>query len=167
QNRKFQVTGVARWFGVPPHMIGHLKPSTSYGTGIAQQALGFLQFHLLDWLVMWETAVRRDLFDATDKSFMEHTVEGLLRADFKTRMEGYQLAIQNGILNPDEVRRLENKPPRADGKGGEYWRPSNMVGAEQTVTPKMPAAVLPGDRPEHAWRTKARAAMRIVGSRDA
>lgn len=162
--RGFQVEDICRFYGVPPHMVGRTEKNTSWGTGVEQAALGFLKFSLLDWLVMWETAAQRDLLE--DDVFVEHVVEGLLRADFQTRMEGYALAIQNGIYSPNEVRRFENKEPRKDGKGDEYWRPSNMTGADKPVTPKMPAAaVLPGDRPEHAWRTEFRSALRVVGNR--
>lgn len=164
--RGFQVEDIARVFGVPPHMIGKTDKQTSYGTGIEMQALGFLQFHLLDWLVMWESAISRDLIE--DDAFLEHNVEGLLRADIKTRMESYQLAITNGILNPDEVRMLENRAPRKDGKGKEYWRPSNMVGAVEQPKPVAPPiipAAMPGEQPKHLWRTKSQAAMRIVSDR--
>jgi len=109
--------------------------------------------------------VRRDLIPLGDSAFMEHVVEGLLRADFRERMEGYQLAIQNGVYSPDECRRLENRPARTDGKGGEYWRPSNMVGGAELKTPGVDSAQLPGDRPQHKWRSKIRSAMRIVASK--
>jgi hypothetical protein len=113
-------------------------------------AQGFLQFHLLDWLVMWEMAIRRDLLGGAPDLFAEHLVEGLLRADYKTRMEGYQLGITNGVLSPNECRKFENLPPR---KGGdEFWRPVNMGnGAEPQ--PLRPKATLPGERPRDRWRT--------------
>jgi len=152
-------------YGVPPHMVGLTEKQTSYGTGVEQQSIGFLQFHLLDWLVMWETAIQRDLLNPGGTEFVEHIVEGLLRADFKTRMEGYQLAIQNGIYSPNEVRKFENNPPRKDGKGDEYWRPSNMVGADPEI-PKMGATVLPSDTPEHAWRPKVLSAKRAMNGRN-
>ena len=162
--RGFQVEDICRFYGVPPHMVGRTEKNTSWGTGVAEAALGFLKFSLLDWLVMWETAVARDLI--TDAAFMEHLVEGLLRADFATRMKGYADGIQNGIINPDEARKKENMPPRADGKGGEYWRPSNMQeNAKPVVKPTVGTAVLPGDRPQHAWRTKVRSVLRVVGER--
>lgn len=161
--RTFQVEDIARLYGVPPHLIGLSEKQTSWGTGVEQMALGFLKFHLLDWLVMWETAIQRDLLtDEMDRDvFVEHVVDGLLRADFKTRMEGYQLAVQNGILSPDEVRQLENRSPRADGKGDEYWRPSNMTGGELEPPEEMPlAAGMPGSRPRHAWRAKQKTTQR-------
>lgn len=165
QLRSFQVEDIARLYGVPPHLIGLTEKQTSWGTGVENMALGFLEFHLLDWLVMWETAAQRDLLAEEPSRFVEHVVEGLLRADFKTRMEGYQLAITNGIYSPNECRRLENRPPREGGD--EYWRPSNMTGADEPEPVETETGVLPGNRPLHAWRVKARAVARALGNRSA
>lgn len=124
--RGFQVSDMARLFGVPPHLIGDVERSTSWGTGIEQQNIGFLVFSMMDWLVLWEQAIRRDLI-VSPLRFVEHKVEALLRVDFKTRMDGYAQAIINGIMSPDEVRQRENLEPRSDGRGGEFLRPANMV----------------------------------------
>lgn len=136
--RGFQVEDIAaRVFGIPPHLVGAQQRSTSWGTGLEQQTLGFLAFYLLDWLEMWETAAARDLIVDPATHFAEHNVDGLLRADFKSRMEGYKTAIMNGILSPDEARRRDNMNPRDDGLGGRYWRPQNMVvdGQEASTPP--------------------------------
>jgi HK97 family phage portal protein len=125
--RSFQVEDIARLYGVPPHMIGLTEKQTSYGTGVEHMAQGFLQFSLLDWLVMWETAAARDLFDdvADTGYFAEHNVDGLLRADFKTRMDGYRTGIECGVLLRNEARRLENRPPYEGGDRPLY--PANMA----------------------------------------
>jgi len=166
--RSFQIEDIAsRRFGAPAHLVGQTEKQTSWGTGVEQMALGFLKFHLLDWLEMWETSVKRDLLDQPFESgtFVEHNVDGLLRGDFKTRMEGYQVAIQNGILSPDEVRKKENMPPRADGLGGKFWMPSNMTVAGQSPAAPSEPQPMPGLRPRNAWRTKTRAAIRAISGK--
>ncbi|NWG72718.1 MAG: phage portal protein [Parvularculaceae bacterium] len=166
--RSFQVEDIARIFGVPPHLIGLTEKQTSWGSGVEQMAIGFLQFHLLDWIVMWESAIARDLLDPATESevFAEHLVDGLLRADFKTRMDAYALAIQNGILSRNEARQKENLRPYQGGD--EYLYPSNMTvsGADE------PAEV--EEEPESrtrrariALRKSTRAALRMVSERSA
>lgn len=168
--RSFQVEDIARIYGVPPHLIGLTEKQTSWGTGVEQMAIGFLQFNLLDWLVMWESAARRDLFDDEVDAdvFAEHLVEGLLRADFKTRMDAYAIAVTNGILSRNEVRQKENLP--AYEGGDDYLYPSNM-----TVNGEAPEPVdqlsdgpteFPADRPEVAWRKSLRTALRAVRNRE-
>jgi len=165
--RNFQVEDVARLYGVPAHLIGLTEKQTSWGTGVEQMAINFLGFYQLDWLVMWESSVRRDCFGDFERDmFVEHVVDGMLRADIKTRMEAYALAVQNGIMNPNTARRKENWGPREDGLGDRYWIPSNMREAGQPIESEEPEpATLPGNRPRHRWRTKARAAMRVLDGR--
>lgn len=165
--RSFQVEDQARAYGVPPHMVGLTEKQTSYGNGVEQQSIGFLQFHLLDWLLMWESAIHRDLLVPVvdDDVFVEHMVDGLLRGDFKTRMEGYGTAIQWGVLTRNEARAKENLP--AVPGGDEILTPMNMgVGAKPPVAEDNEPATLPGDRPRHAWRTKVRSTMRVLNGRE-
>jgi HK97 family phage portal protein len=77
-----------------------------------QQDLHFVKHTLAQWTKRWEQQLNLKLFGPRSRStFVEFNVDGLLRGDFKTRMEGYAKAIQNAIYKPDEVRRLENRPP--------------------------------------------------------
>ena len=132
--RGFQVGDIARLYGVPPHLIGDVERATSWGTGIEQQTIGFLTFGLLHWLEIWESAVDAQLVLTPETHFAEHVVAGLLRADFKTRMEAYAQAINWGIYSPDECRAFENRNPRPDGRGGVYLQPANMVAAGSSPT---------------------------------
>jgi HK97 family phage portal protein len=168
--RSFQVEDIARIYGVPPHLIGLTEKQTSWGTGVEQMAIGFLQFHLLDWLVMWETAIKRDLLtEPSDTSmFAEHMVDSLLRADFKSRMDGYAIAITNGILSRNEARQKENKPPYTGGE--KFLYPSNMAIANApVVVPGVlaPAAEFPSHRKPFVWKKSARAAERAIRERKA
>ena len=108
QTRKFQLNEIARIFRVPPHMIGDLEKSSF--SNIEQQSLEFVKYTLTPWLSRWEMAMKKSLLSPSEKKdyFIKHNVEGLLRGDYKTRMEGYSIGIQNGFLSPNDVRELED-----------------------------------------------------------
>ena len=127
ESRKFQVAEIARLFRVPPHMIGDTERSTSWGTGIEQQTIGFINYALRPWLERIEQAVHRDLFIGPWRltHFAEANLDGLLRGDFPTRMDGFMKMMQSGIGIPNELRAKENLPPYPGGD--RPWRPSNMV----------------------------------------
>ena len=61
QTRAFNVEEICRWFRVPPWMVGHTSSSTSWGTGMEQQMLGFLSFTLLPWMKRIEQSINRRL----------------------------------------------------------------------------------------------------------
>lgn len=114
ETRKFTITDIARWFGVPPHMIGDVERSTSWGSGIEQQSIGFITYGLMPWLALFEQAFEGALISAPDE-YLRFDVAGLLRADVKTRFDVYDIAIRNGIYSPNDCRRLEDENPRAGG----------------------------------------------------
>ena len=122
ETRKFTVTEIARWFRIPPHLIGDLERSTF--SNIEHQALEFVQYSLLPWVRLWEKTILRDLIIDQRQNFAEFTVDALLRGDTKSRFESYQVAIQNGIMSANEVRSLENLNPRAGGD--KFMTPLNM-----------------------------------------
>lgn len=113
QSRGYSVEAICRWFRVPPWMVGHTEKSTSWGTGIEQQMIGFLTFTLMPWLRRIEQAIRKDLLSNGDKSrfYAKFSVEGLLRADSAARAAFYGIMVDKGILTRDEVRELEEREP--------------------------------------------------------
>lgn len=117
QTRAFQVEEICRWFRVPPFMIGHTEKSTSWGTGLEQQMIGFLTFSLRPYLTRVEQAVKRSLIPAADRRriFAEFNLEGLLRADSAGRAALYSVFAQNGLSTRDEIRAKENMPPMPGG----------------------------------------------------
>jgi HK97 family phage portal protein len=135
ETRKFQVTDIARIFGLPPHMIGAQEASTSWGTGIEQQSIGFVQYTLKPHLTRIEQEVNRKLFRSPEY-FAEFNVSGLLRGDIKGRNEAYKIALggnqQPGYMTVNEVRALENLPP-IEG-GNELYKPvtGGQPSAQQT-----------------------------------
>ncbi len=112
ETRAFQVEDIARIYRVPLHMIQSVEKSTSWGSGIENMSLGFVQFTLLPWIRRLESAIWRDLIPDREKEsvFPEFLVDGLLRGDIKSRYTAYQLAIQSGIMSPNEVRAMRSDP---------------------------------------------------------
>ncbi len=122
--REHQAEDVCRWFRVPPHMVGLTSKTTSWGTGIEQQAIGFLTYTLRPWLTRWSQSIRRDLILAPNTYFADFVVEALLRGDIETRYNAYATARQWGWLNVNEIRQKENLNP-VNG-GDTYLHPLNM-----------------------------------------
>lgn len=99
-------------------MVGHTENSTSWGTGLEQQTLGFVKFSLRRRLKRIEQAVEKQLLTARDRAegiSLEFNLEGLLRGDSAGRAGFYQSGLTNGWMTINEVRRLENMPPVAGG----------------------------------------------------
>jgi HK97 family phage portal protein len=114
ESRSFSVEEICRFFGVPPHMVGHTAKSTSWGTGLEQQTLGFQKFTLRRRLKRIEQALEKQLLKADDRASgftIEFNIEGLLRGDSAARAGFYQSALTNGWMTINEVRGLENMPP--------------------------------------------------------
>ena len=117
--RNFQATDVARIYGVPPHMIGITDKTTSWGSGIEQQGIGFVKYTLQRHLVKIEQEINRKVFRRSLQLFAEFNTAGLERGDTKARNESYRIAAgragEPGWMTINEIRRLENMPPIAGG----------------------------------------------------
>lgn len=126
------------FFGVPPHMIGDTEKSTSWGTGIEQQSIGFVAYTLEDHLTTWEETIARDLVDpGRDDLYARFNRAALVKGDIKARWEAYVKGLQWGVWSPNEIRTLEDENPR---EGGDvYYPPPNMTAP--------PAADQEGDGP--------------------
>jgi HK97 family phage portal protein len=111
ETREFQAEDVARWFRVPPHMIGLTSKATTWGSGIEQMSIAFVTYTLMPWLVRWQQAISRDLILAPDVYFAEFVVSALLRGDTESRYNAYQVAIATGFMTRNEARQLENFNP--------------------------------------------------------
>lgn len=116
---RFQVTDIARAYGVPPHMIAESSDNTTWGSGIEQLTIGFVKFALRPHLNRLQRELNRKLFGRS-KLYFEFNVDGLLRGDSKAQAEYYAKALggpgAQGWMSVDEVRRLQNLEPQ----GGEF-----------------------------------------------
>lgn len=129
QSREFTVDEIARWFRVPPHMIGHLVRSTSWGTGLEFQGMTFVNYTLRPWIERLEAAWSRWMLTFSPGAQVRFDVTGLLRGDLAARAAWYGAGRQWGWLNADEIRAMEGEQPLPDGKGQIYLQPVNMAEA--------------------------------------
>lgn len=108
--REFTIQDIARWFGVPNHLVGETTKETSWGSGIEEMGIGFVRFTLKFWLTRFEQAISRDLILARDKYYAEFVLEELLQADTLKRFQAYAIALGNKpFMTQNEVRGLENR----------------------------------------------------------
>lgn len=135
ETRKFQINEIARIFRVPPHMVGDLEKSSF--SNIEQQSLEFVKYTLDPWVLRWEQAMNRALISKKDKQtyFISFNVDGLLRGDYESRMNGYATARQNGWMSANDIRTLENLDLISKEDGGDlYLVNGNMLPLEKAGT---------------------------------
>ena len=128
ETRKFQIDEIARIFRVPPHMVGDLEKSSF--SNIEQQSLEFVKYTLEPWIIRWEQSLNRALLTEKEKPdyFVKFNVDGLLRGDYQSRMNGYAIGIQNGFMCPNDIRALECLDLIPDEQGGnKYMCNGNMI----------------------------------------
>jgi HK97 family phage portal protein len=121
ESRKFQINEICRMFRIPPHMVGDLEKSSF--SNIEQQSLEFVKYTLDPWLCRWEQSMQRCLLNRDDKQryFWKFNVDGLLRGDYQSRMQGYAVGRQNGWLNANDIRELENMDEIPAAEGGDLY----------------------------------------------
>lgn len=121
ETRKFQINEIARIFRVPPHMVGDLEKSSF--SNIEQQSLEFVKYTLDPWVVRWEQSIQRTLLSQDEKKryFVKFNLEGLLRGDYQSRMNGYATARQNGWMSANDIRELENLDRIPAEEGGDLY----------------------------------------------
>ena len=121
ETRKFQINEIARIFRVPPHMVGDLEKSSF--SNIEQQSLEFVKYTLDPWVIRWEQSMARALLTLDEKTeyFIHFNLEGLLRGDYQSRMNGYSIARQNGWMSANDIRELENLDRIPTELGGDLY----------------------------------------------
>lgn len=121
ETRKFQINEIARIFRVPPHMLADLEKSSF--SNIEQQSLEFVKYTLDPWVIRWEQAMNKALLFESEKRdvFTKFNVDGLLRGDYVSRMNGYATARQNGWMSANDIRELENLDRIPAEQGGDLY----------------------------------------------
>ena len=141
ETRKFQINEIARIFRVPPHMVGDLEKSSF--SNIEQQSLEFVKYTLDPWIIRWEQSMARVLLSLDEKKefFIKFNLEGLLRGDYQSRMNGYSIARQNGWMSANDIRELENLDRIPTEQGGDLYLingsmlPLGSAGAYADINP--------------------------------
>lgn len=121
ETRKFQINEIARLYRIPPHMVGDLDKSSF--SNIEQQSLEFVKYTLDPWVIRWEQSLQRSLLLSGEKGkyFIKLNVDGLLRGDYQSRMNGYAVGRQNGWFSANDIREMENMNPIPDEQGGNLY----------------------------------------------
>lgn len=122
-----KATGIdlARIYKIPPHMVNDLEKA-SYNS-LEQLLIQYVIFALMPWVKRHEQAMMRDFLLPSERKeyFIEFNLSGLLRGDQKSRYDAYAIGRQWGWLSINDIRRLENMPPVANGDS--YLQPLNMT----------------------------------------
>ncbi len=134
ESRQFQVAEIARMVGTPPHLIGDVSGSTSWGTGIEQQVLGWVKFTLQTPISASEARWTNELLPSGE--YAEHSLEGLLRGDSKARAEFYRVMSGVSAMSPEQIRDLENFE-HVDGLDF-FTVPKNMAVVSPNGAPPVP-----------------------------
>lgn len=121
ETREFQLEEIARLYRVPLHMIGDLNHATY--SNIEQQSMEFVKYTLDPWLIRWEQSIQKSLLSDPEKKkyFVKFNVDGLLRGDYASRMQGYATGRQNGWLSANDIRELEDMNPIPEESGGDLY----------------------------------------------
>ncbi len=131
ETRKFTRDEICGLFRVPPHMIANLERSTN--NNIEHQSLEFVKYTILPWITRWEQTLNWKLFSDSERArglYVKFNVEGLLRGDYKSRQEGLGIQRQNGIINANEWREMEEMNPIDGASGDAYLVNGNMISTE-------------------------------------
>ena len=153
--RQFGVTEICRIFRVPPHMVQNMEHATF--SNIEHQSIDFVVHTLTPWLVRFEQAIIKDLLlpNEQDEYFPKFNVDGLLRGDYQSRMQGYATGISNGFLSPNDIHRLENWDLIPPEKGGDdYYLNGGYVKLEDAGKQQIPQQGPAGEEPENRKRGK-------------
>ena len=128
--KTFQRQEIASFFRIHAHLMGQQDRTSSWGTGVEQMEIGFVINTLRPYLTKIETYLSRLLPGAIECRF---DLRGRLRGDQLARFGAYTMAVNNGYMNLDDVRELEDQPPLPDGQGQVFWRPLNMGPIEKIM----------------------------------
>lgn len=146
QLRQYQRSEIASWFRIPPHMIGDVDRSTSWGSGIDAQTTGMVVFTLRPDLVRWEQQINVDLFNEREQTayFAEHNLDGLLRGDSSQRQAFYTAMLDRGVFSINDVLALENRNP-VEG-GDQRLVQANMVPLDMVGQAQLPVESMPNEQ---------------------
>ncbi len=134
ENRKLNRDEICGLFRVPPHMIANLERSTF--SNIEHQSIEFVMHTMLPYVTRWEQTINWKLFTKTEREqgyYAKFNVSGLLRGDYKSRQEGLHIMRQDGVINADEWRELEEMNPQEGGTGNVYLANGNMKSVKEIM----------------------------------
>ena len=146
-------------------MVGDLEKSSF--SNIEQQSLEFVKYTLDPWVVRWEQSIARSLLSENEKKqyFVKFNLEGLLRGDYASRMNGYATARQNGWMSANDIRELENLDRIPAEEGGDlYLINGNMLPLKQAGAFAQSNTASTGEEENEPDETKDEEVLDVEGS---
>jgi HK97 family phage portal protein len=110
ESRQWEVHEIARMYGIPPHLIGETEKSTSWGSGIEQQNIGFVAYTVAGWTERISQRVTREIVN-TRGQYAAFDLTELMRGSAAELFSAYALGIQWGWLTRNEARIKEDMVP--------------------------------------------------------
>lgn len=167
ETRKFQINEIARIFRIPPHLLADLEHATF--SNIEEQSLEFVQYTMMPWLTRWEQAINNKLLIKSERQvyFAKFSVDGLLRADSKSRSDYYNKMFNIGAFSVNKILEFEDINPIGED-GDIHFVPLNMVPIEYAAKPpeeKQPSFNKPDDQKNSAELFVDKRTEKIVESR--
>lgn len=137
-SRRFSVEEIARLFRIPPPIIGDLTHGTY--SNVTELGRWFMTYSLQPWVNKWEAALEAALLTETEAQtyFIEFKTENFLRGDIQTRYAAYAQGLQNGFLNIDEVRAMENRNALPNGTGQTFRAQVNLAAVDAPAPDREP-----------------------------
>ena len=112
ESRKLAIEEVARMFRIPPHMLGITTPGAMSYASVEQNNINFVTHTLRPYIQKLEEAYSRLL---PSEAFLKINVDGLLRGDYTTRVQGYSVGLQAGFYSVNDIRTFEDLRPVENG----------------------------------------------------
>lgn len=139
ETRRFQKQEIASLYGIPLFLLNDTEKSTTWGTGLEQISKAFVRYTLAPRLSRLAQTLNRELIPSKERRvtrFVFNT-DAFTLGEFKERMEGYKVAIDAGVLNPNEAREEEGRNAR---EGGDEYRQPLNIGTEGETENTDPSA---------------------------
>lgn len=141
ETREFQITDIARWFGIPPHMLMQTDKATSWGTGIETQNIAMITYTFSRYTSRFEQGLTKHVLSPA-AVYAKFSYSGLLRGDSKSRSAFYREMWGIGAFSTNDIRAYEDLD---DVEGGDVrYVPMNMMELGKEPAPVVqPAAPAP------------------------
>lgn len=137
ESRRWQTTEIARWFGVPPHLVGDVEKSTSWGTGIEQQNLGLHTYTLSGHTTPIEQRATREIVGTRGQN-AKFNLDALMRGSTQERYQALQVAAGGPWMSVNEARISENRKPLDDPQYDKLLPPQGIGPAQQQTQNRPP-----------------------------
>jgi len=138
--RQFNITEIARWYNVPPHLLRELSKSSF--NNIESESLHFILISIMPWLIRYEDECNRQLLIEEDKNtyFFKFLLQGMLRGDQTARAAFYKAMFEMGVYSINDILELEDRNPIGE-MGDLRFVPMNFSTLENAFSPPQLPAV--------------------------